>query len=144
MKISDFFPPSSGPNGCNPMRWDCTANGCFNTIMRPKIEVFADCFPRRISFSDVDGIVEINALFLMLEWKSSQYIPRGQEILYARLTQTGRTTVFVVCGNAQTMEVFSAAIFSKSSNRGWKPYTLDELKQQFCRWSQWAERGGRP
>ena len=35
--------------GYNPMRWDCERDGCFNVLRRPKIEVFADCFPRRIN-----------------------------------------------------------------------------------------------
>lgn len=51
-------------NGYNPLRWDCERRGCFNLKRRPKIEVFAECFPGRINFGDVDGIVEIggNAL----------------------------------------------------------------------------------
>lgn len=32
-------------NGANPMRWDCTTQGCFNLKKRPKVEVFADCLP---------------------------------------------------------------------------------------------------
>ena len=36
-------------NGYNPLRWDCERQGCFNLKRRPKIEVFADCFPGRIS-----------------------------------------------------------------------------------------------
>ena len=34
-------------DGYNPLRWDCERQGCFNLKRRPKIEVFADCFPGR-------------------------------------------------------------------------------------------------
>ena len=57
------------PLGFNPMRWDCDTDGCFNVKRRPKIEMFADCFPRRINFGDVDGLVEIGGRFCLLEWK---------------------------------------------------------------------------
>ena len=49
------------------MRWDCSASGCFNVKRRPKVEQFADALPGRVSFGDVDGIVEINGWFLMIE-----------------------------------------------------------------------------
>jgi len=53
-------------NGYNPLRWDCQKRGCFNLKRRPKIEIFAECFPGRINFGDVDGIVEINGNALLL------------------------------------------------------------------------------
>lgn len=61
-------------NGYNPMQWNCERQGCFNVKKRPKIEMFADCLPRKISFSDIDGIVEINGNLLLLEWKDHQKI----------------------------------------------------------------------
>ncbi len=42
------------------MRWDCKRNGCFNLLMRPKIEVFDDCFYGRGAMGDVDGLFERN------------------------------------------------------------------------------------
>jgi metallo-beta-lactamase family protein len=59
----------SRDNGFNPMRWDCAEQGCFNHKKRPKIELFADCLPGRIAFSDIDAIAEINGNLLLLEWK---------------------------------------------------------------------------
>jgi hypothetical protein len=82
------------PDGYNPLRWDCEKQGCFNKKCRPKIEIFADCFPRRINFGDVDGLVEINGKGLLLEWKSVlKDIPTGQKIAYQKLTQGGSLTV---------------------------------------------------
>jgi hypothetical protein len=56
--------------GYNPLRLDCAAQGCFNLKRRSNIELFADCFPGRISFGDVDGIVEIGGI---------RYPPNGYE-----------------------------------------------------------------
>ena len=52
-------------NGFNPLRWDCATRGCFNQKCRPKIELFAGCFPDRMSFGDVDAM-ERSALLLAL------------------------------------------------------------------------------
>ena len=72
----------NNPAGFNPLRWDCDHQGCFNKLKRPKIEVFADCFPGRINFGDVDGIVEINGYLLILEWKPERIeLSRGQGIM---------------------------------------------------------------
>ena len=53
-------------NGFNPLRWNCEERGCFNLQKRPKIEVFSACFRGKISFGDVDGIVEISGNFPIL------------------------------------------------------------------------------
>ena len=73
-----------------PMIWDCNKDGCFNEKMRLDFGVFYDCFPGKISFTDVDGIVEINKVALMLEWKSGKaivYPGSGQDIMYRKHIQ---------------------------------------------------------
>src|SRR5512132_3856378 len=91
-------------NGYNRLRWDCLRRGCFNLKRSPKIEVFAACFPGRIHFGDVDGIVEINGNALLLEWKSEAHeLPTGQRMLYERLTQSGLCSAMIIVGDAETM-----------------------------------------
>ncbi len=69
------------------MRWDCGKRGCYNVKHRPKIEEFAECFPGKISMGDVDGLVEINGHFLLLEWKSvSKDLGYGQRKTYEQIT----------------------------------------------------------
>lgn len=91
------------------MRWDCDADGCFNQKRRLQFDRFYDLLPGRISFTDVDGMVEINGRFLMLEAKvtgSRRTIPTGQEILYKRFTAAlGGSAVYVVWINAEEMAV---------------------------------------
>lgn len=128
MALSDSFKNSQG---FNPMRWDCGKNGenCFNKKMRPKIEIFFDCFPGKINFGDVDGIVEINGKALMLEWKSlTEKIKDAQDIMYKRITKNGLIVVLCVFGNAETMEVRKFGHYSRGQKQQFKEGTLLDVK----------------
>jgi hypothetical protein len=129
-------------NGYNPMRWDCEKDGCFNIKKRPKIEMFADCFPGRINFGDVDGIVEINGKGLMLEWKEQVGIglPTGQRIMYERLTGGGLLTALIVIGNPQSMECKKYCFFYCGKQSGWKDANLNEIKLKIKNWVLWARK----
>ena len=120
------------------MQWDCQAQGCFNWRKRPKIEIFADCLPGKIAFSDVDAIVEIGGNFLMIEWKSHGDVPRGQRILFQRLTQFAPVTVFIVEGDAETMEVDSIRFVSEGKMED--PFQADQtkLRELITQWNHWA------
>lgn len=126
--------------GYNPMRWDCSKRGCFNVKQRPKIEMFHDCFPGKISFGDVDAIVEINGFGLMLEWKSApMVIAGGQKIMHERLTVNGTLSVICVAGNAETMEVTHRGIFYNGRWHGWRESNFEALKDAVKRWAVWAK-----
>ncbi len=127
-------------NGFNPMRWDCNERGCFNVKRRPKIEVFSECFPGKISFGDVDGIVEINGFGLMLEWKTDTKKPTiGQRIMYERLTKSGLLSVLLVVGNAETMEVSHMSIFFNGKHTDLKEANLEIVKNKIKSWVKWAK-----
>ena len=122
-------------NGFNPMRWNCEKQGCFNKKCRPKIEVFSDCFPGRINFGDVDGIVEIKGKGLLLEWKCfSQIIKTGQQIMYRRLTSTGLLSVLVIFGNAETMEIKKYCWFKNGKQSDWIDSDLEGVRNQIKQW----------
>lgn len=98
----------TAPNGYNPIRWKCEERGCFNVKKRPKIEVFADCLPGRIAFSDVDATVEVNGRFLFLEFKEGEprELQTGQRIYLQRLTLLHRNIqAAIVSANSETMEI---------------------------------------
>lgn len=122
--------------GYNPLRWDCTSHGCFNKKKRPKIELFADCFPGAINFSDVDGIVEMGGRGLLLEWKPSPNISGGQEIMYRKLTETKILSVICVSGNAETMLVDHIARFEDGNWYKWKPATLLDVQIAALKWAR--------
>ena len=125
--------------GFNPLRWDCEKLGCFNKKQRPKIEVFAECFPGRINFGDVDAEVELNGHFLQLEWKS--YIgepPTGQRIKFEKYTSRPGFNVIVVCGDAETMHVEAYQVWHNGKAIPWVAATLEDLKWRIARWRAWA------
>ena len=126
-------------DGYNPMRWDCETKGCFNKRKRPKIEVFHGNFPGKINFSDVDGIVEISGNALMLEWKDKNVpIPKGQQIMYERLSEHGPITVMCVAGDAETMEVYQYGIFHKGKFTGWKDADMELIQDKIRKWTHYA------
>jgi hypothetical protein len=135
-------------DGYNPLRWDCERQGCFNLKRRPKIELFADCFPGRISFGDVDGIVEIGGNALLLEWKSEEReLPTGQRLLYQRLTWSGPVSVMIVVGDAETMLIDATAIFAdgvRHPAEGFEPADLEVVRHRLMAWSQWAAQNPPP
>lgn len=121
--------------GHNPMRWNCATRGCFNVKRRPKIEVFSDLFPGRINFGDVDGIVEINGRGLMLEWKSDRDdLPKGQQIMYERLTRHGVLTVIFVTGDAETMHVQSVGAYFMGKLHSPCPGDLEMVREWIKQW----------
>jgi hypothetical protein len=127
--------------GFNPMRWDCSKSGCFNKARRPKIEVFHDALPGRISFGDVDGIVEIEGNALVLEWKGEGApIAKGQEIMWNRLTKSGIFTVFVIEGDAETMVVSSIRMFFRGKLHAPEAADLAAVKLKISAWVSYAKK----
>lgn len=128
------------PRGFNPMRWNCQSDGCFNIKRRPKIEVFADCFPRKINFGDVDGLVELNGRFLLLEWKGDGgSLKRGQQLTYVEFTNTLGNLVLVVRGDAESMKVESYSSFWGGSFYPAISADLNAVKSRISHWVQWTE-----
>lgn len=57
------------------------------------------CFGGRIKPTDIDGMVERNGLFLVLEAKSpGTHIPTGQALTFEAMRRKGDTTIFIVWG----------------------------------------------
>ena len=127
-------------DGFNPLRWRCTKDGCFNILRRPKIEVFADCFPRRINFGDIDGVVELNGRFCLLEWKGDGgSIGIGQRRFFIRLTATNGNVVFVAHGDAEKMTITGYSLFWQGKQRSFVKSDLGGLKTRIRKWAMLAE-----
>jgi hypothetical protein len=128
------------PNGENPMEWDCSVKGCFNIKKRPKIEVFAKCFPGKIAMSDIDAIVEIGGNFMLLEWKSDGVgLKHGQRIMFERMTKHENFFVLLVEGCAETMNVIGYKLISNGEiPEQMTPCTLHELLKLLYEFSKWA------
>lgn len=129
--------------GYNPMRYDCDKSGCYNKNLRPKIETFAECFPRRIGMTDVDAMVEIGGKFMMIEWKArGGSLGRGQEIMFEKLTKDNvQFVVYVVEGCPQTMEVQQYSRYYNSMVQRFpcaESEGLSKLKSDIRRWVKFA------
>ena len=126
-------------HGFNPMRWDCSKRGCFNIKKRLKFEVFYDLLKGSVSFSDVDGIVEINSRALILEWKDAPVdISIGQYKMFERITKGQLITVYCVAGNPEFMSVSHLAMFVNGEWKPWEQCTLEKLRAKIAAFRRWA------
>ena len=121
-------------------RWNCSDGDCYLDTVCLKFDVFDDCFPNNIRMSDLDGFVEINSFFLIMEWKSGVQLPTGPRIAFQRFTRRIKgDIVFAVQGNAQTMEVNEFYVFFKSYSSLIKiKGDLEELRDLIKAWVQCA------
>ncbi len=120
--------------------WDCATQGCFNLKKRPKIELFTDCLPGRIAFTDIDAVTEIQGNLLLVEWKERQHLATGQRILFERLTRFCPAAVLIVEGDAERMHVESIRLVWCGVIGPPEPMDLDALRREIQAWSLWAAR----
>lgn len=128
----------SHDDGRNPMRWECSRQGCFNRVKRPKIEWFADCLPGRIAFSDIDAITEVCGNLLILEFKEHKGLSTGQRVLFERVTRMCPATVLIVEADAQSMTVQSISVVSKGVISPPEPADLNDLRNRIQGWTEMA------
>lgn len=128
------------------LRWDCQESGCYLIKLHAPIHLFDDCFGGRIEMSDVDGVVERHRKFLFLEWKVPPHgnLTQGQSILFQQLT-AGRgqdVVVWVVWGpvNPEPDTVLDTYTFSNGTQSQRRPLTLEQLRERFRDWYDWANR----
>ena len=103
--------------------------------------MFADCFPGRINFGDVDGRVERYGAFCELEWKRPNgTLEIGQRITFEAITKASpRNIVFVVTGDPETMEVVEYFTFWNGKAQAPTSSSLQELKDRIRAWADWIE-----
>lgn len=117
------------------MRWECPRDGCWKDKNLLKFDVFAGCFPRDINFTDLDGIVELNGNYLVLEWKNSPCtLPTGQRIMFQRMTSTGIISALIVAGNAELMEPTHMQPWWMGKPGKWVACDIHSLRDRICNW----------
>jgi len=119
------------------MRWDCSPDkdGCYRDLGQPDLTVLDECFPGRIAMTNVDGLVEINGRFLLIEWKRRGDVPIGQRIMFERLTRHPEFTILVILGDPRTMVVERYDVFRCGRRRGWRDCDLSEIKRHVRTWA---------
>jgi hypothetical protein len=131
-------------NGFNPLNWDCTKQECYNIRHRPKLELFADCFPGKINFGDNDGLVEYNAYGLLLDWKTIRKVPEGQAIMFHNLTREHYLTVFIPFGCPMRMRISHIKVYWGGHTSEWHGTSLEDVRQMCRDWKRFTCTGQPP
>jgi len=125
------------------MKHNCQ-NSCYMKTHMWDWAIFEGCFPPRVSPSDIDGVIERNGHFLIIETKSADLdgIPRGQQITYEAFQRTGAVTILIMFGdrNAPSRAV---AMLPSGEVRQYPTTDLAEMREVMTRWYQWADQKGR-
>lgn len=120
--------------------WDCAdGQNCFNKKRRLNFEYFYSALPGKISFSDIDGIVEIAGHVLIMEWKSSPGpLPFGQRLMFERMTCGQAVTVFCIvgCMDEDNFRCSHMAEFHNGRCRDWTE--IDGLTDVVARIKAWV------
>jgi hypothetical protein len=86
------------------IRWDCEKDGCYKDNCIPDWKWLEGLLPRGCRPTDIDGIVEIDNKFLVLEWKShGAGLLKAQQMVFERLTVLS-TDILVVIMYADTVD----------------------------------------
>lgn len=124
------------------MRWDCRDKGCYLNKSMWDWAIFDGCFgDTRVKPTDVDGLVERNGHFLLIETKGDSVggLNRGQHITYKQAANLGRVTVLVLYGhrnNPTRMTVIAPG----GDVTVYKDCTLEDVRAFVRRW--WAAANG--
>jgi len=97
-----------------------------------------NCFKRGIRFTDVDGIVEANRHFLLLEGKSKNaYLPKGQRMALERLAKLAEFTIIVFRGDPPNLSTVTEwEVLGKNKQKG----NFQEFFNFIQEWFIWAEK----
>lgn len=122
------------------LHWDCRGGAnCFNRKKRLKFSVFYDVLPGKISFTDVDAMVEVGGRFLFMEWKDGADFPVGQRLLFERMTRDRRFRALLVDGDAEHMVVRGFAIVAGGAVGRWWAGDMQNLLAYIRMWSSEAK-----
>lgn len=122
------------------LRWKCDEKGCYAEKSKPHLEDFSDVLPGKISFSDLDAVVEIRGNFLLLEFKSgdARPLPTGQRLLIERLTRESPKMTAVVVFLGEDGRQVRAVTVCKGGR--WWPVEICNTERLRGRISAWSQR----
>ena len=97
-----------------------------------------DCFGEtKIRVTDIDGLVERNGKFLLIETKMpSSPIPMGQSIMHKGLLKTGSFTIFIIWGKPNATEEMQ--VITTAKDHGIRKANNDTVKKMVKAWFDFA------
>ena len=117
------------------------------TIQNPKAYVdglwdwgvLRGCFGNtKIEPTDIDGFVERNGKFLILETKDNGVeIKQGQQLTFNALVKTGLFTIIVIWGNPGNPK--RIRVITSKADRNFKNSSLEQLRDIVSQWFNYAE-----
>ena len=147
----------------NPLKWDCTKDGCYLKKCKVKLEDFSTNLKDKCSFTDIDGMTEHNHNFLMMEWKTlkegeepeepvlpngrkfkfnpASSIPQGQHLAYMRAAASGKFVTLGIAGDPSTTPttVTHCGWYIAGVWTGWRSTNLAKVNNSFGKWKEWAD-----
>jgi len=121
------------------IRHNCETHGCYIKKMTPDWGFLDSSFSNKIRVGDIDGIVEANGKILILEWKTTGYeIPKGQEIMFKKISPPGQITVIVIWGNPEETVPTHFQHFYKGVISAKKCADANKIKDFCKRWETMA------
>lgn len=123
------------------VKCDPVASVCLHRDYEPKLTWFDDAFPGKIGFTDIDGIVEINGHYLVLEWKSPHgVVTDGQRTMLERLPD--EFSVIIARGDPKTGHLNSVTfrVFGTWTHYKYGEFTLSDMKSWIKKWAAWAKQ----
>ena len=100
---------------------------------------FNECFkPTNIRITDIDGMVERNGLFLVIETKRPNAdIPQGQSIMFDHMVETGLFTILIVWGHTDQPKIILK--MTKGLKKKYNNCDVGKLKLLIREWFIYAD-----
>lgn len=97
------------------------------------------CFERNITIPDIDGFVEVNCHFLVLEGKTvGCKMPEGQKTALKRLSKLPEFTVIIFKGNPPNLDTVTEwQVLGNQKHKG----NFQEFFNFIHEWFIWANKG---
>lgn len=135
----------------NALRWACDERGCWVINRHLPLERFYHLFPGRIGMTDIDGLVEVDGAFLLLEAKTCRKTTTGQDIALERFTlqvcpDTGKRrniAIYIELGGlAKDFQIRGLRYyFDGRLVRDWADASFDDVAGLIQRWQGWIAKG---
>lgn len=122
------------------IRWNCETSGCYKDKCIPDWGFLQGAFPRGCRPTDIDGIVELDGNFLLLEWKNGGEIPAAQRTLFRRITELSSDIIAVVLfGDTEKSTVECMQVVKNGEIGPKEACTTEEFVDKCRRWGKRTE-----
>ena len=121
------------------IRWNCNTDGCYKEKCVPDWGPLDGYLPRGCRPTDVDGIIEIDGRFLLLEFKShGGQLQCAQRWLFERLTaDSSNVLVVVMSAGTNELESLQKIRFVRNGKMGeWIPCNLSQFIERYRNWGE--------